>query len=420
MTDFDPQDASNQAIACVIGGMQLGDLLAAAGEREVGESMRAAAMRRLYLEKIRPTRATDRGYAYFQEHSGGFDQNYSAIALTFVTEAYLATGETVFAADAEQHARYLNLRMSVSGFDYGGARHNEERDNSPNVLGLRFWSNALGDDLGRYRTDSSRAFHMDSADGVPTGHFAFTTIWLMEHRQEWWPSGRDENSRYKLRKGTTSVVFDESLVPYSITAGQTEIIHQIGPYWTDEHGLHRLTNLVSVARSEEYTDGQYAVKVIHSVVQGPHGVVGVRTAYMTDGTTLTVMSTVDNEVSGEFGYLVGLPYLTGTPPASKVTSVTCDGVRMNLTDDGRSLTGSAVTAGELTLSGGAGIRVTNVTVPAGGDPMSYFNSAATVGMLLEPYSLIVFERAGSLGCATSRRRLGGFTRNHTVAGSGRT
>lgn len=348
VTSFDPQDASNQAIACVIAGHQLGVLTDDAGLRQ--------AARQLYITKIRPTRAFDRGYRYFQEHSGGFDQNYGAIALTFVTEAYLLTGDEVFFDDAKEHARCLNMRMSVSGFDYGGARHNEERDNSPSVLGLRFWSNALGDDLGRYLTDSRRAFHMDTADGVPTGHFAFTTIWLMEHRQDWWPTGREENTPFKLRKGNVSVVFDTPLTPYLITVGQTEII--------------RTHARDTAATSVEFERGPYAVKVVDTT-KG-------RTAYVCDGTNLTIVSTVDTPLP------LGLPYLSGR---QKVTTVTADDRELSLGEDGGSLEGSLVRAGELSLSGR--IRVTNVVVEAGTDPMAYFNSAASVGMLMEPYSLTV-------------------------------
>jgi hypothetical protein len=63
VTSFDPQDASNQAIACVIAGHQLGVLTDDADMQQ--------AARQLYMGKIRPTRASDRGYTYFQEHSGG-------------------------------------------------------------------------------------------------------------------------------------------------------------------------------------------------------------------------------------------------------------------------------------------------------------------------------------------------------------
>ncbi|WP_163506307.1 hypothetical protein [Fodinicola acaciae] len=339
ITAFDPQDASNQAIACVIAGHQLGALT------DDAEMKRAA--KELYATKIRPTRATDRGYTYFQEHSGGFDQNYGAIALTFVTEAYLVTGDETFFEDAKEHARYLNLRMSVSGFDYGGARHNEERDNSPSVLGLRYWSNALGDDLGRYLTDSRRAFHMDTADGVPTGHFAFTTIWLMEHRQDWWPIGREENTRFKLRKGNVSIVFDESLTPYLVSIGRTEII--------------RTTTAIPAAASMELNRGPYAIKLV-----GPR-------AYICDGASLVIVSTVDAPLP------LGLPYLSA---GRKVTSVTVDGVELDLGEAGRSLEGSIVRAGELEIRGR--IRVTNAA--AG---MDYFNSAASRDLLMEPYSLTV-------------------------------
>ncbi|MFJ4189354.1 hypothetical protein [Kitasatospora sp. NPDC089509] len=404
-TKFNCQQAQNQAIGTVDGGLLLANLLDRAGNSAAASTVRAKAMD-LYTNTIRPARGSDRGYHFFQEHNSGFDQNYGAIALSFVTEAYFASGNPVFLQDGEEHARYLDLRMSTDGFDYGGPRHNEARDNSADALGLRFYSNDLHDDLGRYLTIGGKAF-TPTASGVPIGHFAFDTVWLLAHPSTFATAAQSPvNSPYKLRQGATSIVFDPNLSPYLVSSGQSQVLgavddgqtHGIGPSYTDSTGATYLfTPVAGQATSTELNPAGYSLKLVtQPSTDGNGATLTTRTAYLSDGRNLYLVSagdagTVGND--GQFGYLFGLPYLTtqsGTAATQqKILGVSSsDGQSLSFGADGSSLTtAGTVGAGGLQLAGPAGVTVSNPTVPSGGDPMDYFNSSASLRMPLEQYSL---------------------------------
>lgn len=74
-TFFNPQEAGNQAIGCVVGGLMLARHLPV----EEGESVRSRAMS-LYVDEIRARRVRDRGALLPPEHGGAYDNNYGPIS----------------------------------------------------------------------------------------------------------------------------------------------------------------------------------------------------------------------------------------------------------------------------------------------------------------------------------------------------
>ncbi len=153
----------------------------------------------------------------------------------------------MFYNDGLQMARYLDMRLSARGFDYGGPRHNEDHPGFEAVYGLSAYSNIVRDDLGRYLgTPSIPYCHV--TNNLPDGHSAFMTIWEMSSPSKWYTRPATVNSSYKMRSGNTSVVLTSTLAPYLITAGGDDVIDAatlgsqgIGLAYNDGSGLHLMT-----------------------------------------------------------------------------------------------------------------------------------------------------------------------------------
>ncbi|NUS25969.1 MAG: hypothetical protein HOV92_17350, partial [Streptomyces sp.] len=179
-TFFNPQEAGNQAIGCVVGGLMLAGHL----PPEEGESVRARAIE-LYVEKIRAHRVADRGALLPPEHGGAYDNNYGPISLSFLAQAHRVSGADIFAEDGEALARYLDARLTNGGFDNGGPRYSEQHSAFESVLGLRYFGARIGADLGRYRADSRWARHAVKEDGGVDGHFAWMLVWQIQDTTRW-------------------------------------------------------------------------------------------------------------------------------------------------------------------------------------------------------------------------------------------
>jgi hypothetical protein len=77
-----------------------------------------------YHEKIRPLRIHDRGHWIFSEFNQ-WDVHYGALSWMMLEHLAAATGDPVFAEDADEMALYLNEQISAGGFAWGGPRNNE-------------------------------------------------------------------------------------------------------------------------------------------------------------------------------------------------------------------------------------------------------------------------------------------------------
>lgn len=177
-TFFNPQEAGNQAIGCVVGGLMLARQLPGGEGKEVRE--RALS---LYRDEIRAHRVSDRGALLPPEHGGAYDNNYGPISLSFLAQAHIVSGEDVFAEDGEALARYIDARLTNGGFDNGGPRYSEQHSAFESVLGLRYFGSRIGSDIGRYRGDSRWARHAVKPDGE----------WTVTSRGCW--SGRSRTPR---------------------------------------------------------------------------------------------------------------------------------------------------------------------------------------------------------------------------------
>jgi hypothetical protein len=330
-TFFNPQEAGNQALGCVVGGLMLARRL----HGPQGESVRARAMS-LYEEEIRAHRVRDRGALLPPEHGGAYDNNYGPISLSFLAQAHRVSGEDVFARDGDALARYIDARLTNGGFDNGGPRYSEQHSGFESVLGLRYFGHRIGSDLGRYRGDTRWGRHAVKADGGVDGHFAWMLVWQIQDTTRWHRRPAAHPARHQLRAGTVSVAFDDRMTPSVTEAGGTYYLpaavsrqHGYGPV-TDGFLLCRPMGEVRVRDLRTAT--LRAKLVTKPVVGRDHVLRYVRSLYVTDGTLLWTTVAVER--------LAGTPYLLAGLPYAKD-----DGDRVR-----RTAHGEAVSAGTLRLT----------------------------------------------------------------------
>jgi hypothetical protein len=392
---FNPQRTANQAIGAVVGGLTLGRHL---GSRSPdGRSIRAEAMS-LYHNEIRATRLVDRGLRLPAEHGAGHDQNYLPISLTFLARAFQVSGEQCFLDDGDEIARYLEGRLSSRGFDFGGPRYSEQHCGSEGMLGLRLFSTRIGADIGRYLGDRRVAYYCAGPAGVPSGHFAFATVWFWLDDRCWHRGPKDAvvHTAHSLRQGQTSVSLNAQLTPYLIDAGGTALIesivdfqHGIGPLVRYADGRRMLlTRPLGPMRTRERAGDRLGAKLVtKAVVTRDQVMLAVQQLFVSDGTRLHVVTVLDRTAlpaDAEVTFLAGLPYATAeSSHQRKIVEVAeFGGVPFDLgrPDEVLATNGTLVASG-LAITAGAGLRVVNP--PAG---HAHFNSPQTIDRTQEQVS----------------------------------
>jgi len=305
-TFFNPQEAGNQAIGCVVGGLMLARQL----HGDEGKAVRERALS-LYHDEIRAHRVSDRGALLPPEHGGAYDNNYGPISLSFLAQAHRISGEQVFAEDGEALARYIDARLTNGGFDNGGPRYSEQHSAFESVLGLRYFGARIGSDLGRYRGDSRWARHACKPDGGVDGHFAWMLVWQIQDATRWHREPSAQPARHQLRAGTVSVAFDDRMTPAVVEAAGTYYLpaavgrqHGFGPV-LDGFVFCRPMGEVRV---RDLRAGDLTAKLVTKPVVGrDHVLRHVRSLYVTDGTTLWTTVAVER-FDGTPYLLAGLPY----------------------------------------------------------------------------------------------------------------
>ncbi|WP_019067872.1 hypothetical protein [Streptomyces hokutonensis] len=305
-TFFNPQEAGNQAIGCVVGGLMLAGHLPS-GE---GKSVRERALA-VYEDEIRAHRVSDRGALLPPEHGGAYDNNYGPISLSFLAKAHIVSGEHVFAEDGEALARYIDARLTGGGFDNGGPRYSEQHSAFESVLGLRYFGARIGSDIGRYRGDSRWARHAVKPDGGVDGHFAWMLVWQIQDTTPWHRTPSTEPVRHQLRAGTVSVAFDNKMTPSVVEADGTYYLpaavnrqHGFGPVLDG----FLLCRPMGEVRVRDLRAGGLTAKLVTKPVVGrDHVLRHIRSLYVTDGTSLWTAVAVER-LDGAPYLLAGLPY----------------------------------------------------------------------------------------------------------------
>ncbi|MBP2330497.1 hypothetical protein JOF56_010882 [Kibdelosporangium banguiense] len=384
---FNPQQTANQAIGAVAAGLALGRLLA-------DQSIVDKAMS-LYHNEVRAACVTDRGFRLPVEHGAGHDQNYLPISLTFLARAYQISGQECFLQDGDEIARHLECRLSARGFDYGGPRYSEQHCGCEGMLGLRFFGNRIEADLGRYLGDRRVAYYCATTPGVPSGHFAFTTVWFYQDDHKWYRHPADDpvSTPYSLRHGRVSVSLTEQLTPYLIDAAGTAVIesvvdhqHGIGPLvrYPDGESLLLVRPLGPVRTRDVAITGLAGKLVTKPVVTRDQVMLAVQHLYVSDGDRMYVVAVLDRSAlpaDVDLTFLAGLPYAAeeGERQHKILTVSEPDATPFDLGSPGEVLaTKGILLAGGLAISGSAPLRVVNP--PAGRE---YVNSPETIGLTQE-------------------------------------
>ncbi|MGW6929219.1 hypothetical protein ACWGE0_04080 [Lentzea sp. NPDC054927] len=387
---FNPQQTANQAIGAVVAGLTLGHLLS---EKSIVDDAMF-----LYHSEVRSKRVVDRELRLPVEHGAGHDQNYLPISLTFLARAYQVSGEQCFLDDGDEIARHLETRLSARGFDYGGPRYSEQHSGCEGMLGLRFFGGRIRAELGRYLGDRRVAYYCATTPGLPSGHFAFATVWFFVDEHSWYraPADVPVHTRYSLRHGKVSVSLTGQLTPYLIDAGATAVIesvvdhqHGIGPLVRYADGRRTLlTRPLGPARVRDVVDGGLGAKLVtKAVVTWDQVMLSVQQLYVTDGERLHLVAVLDRAAlppGAELAFLAGLPYATAEGERQRRIRTVREpgGSPFDLGESWRALdTGGALLAGGLALSAAAGLRVENTP-----DGAAYFNGPRTVGMTQEQLS----------------------------------
>jgi len=406
-SQYNPQDADNQGIGSVDGAIQLSQQLTRLGRTDLAAGLQQQAMD-TFTTKVRPLKECDRGYCFYPEHSGGFDQNYGAISISFLWRGWQLTGDKRFYEDGLEMSKYLDMRLSARGFDYGGPRHNEDHPGYEALYGLQHYSGIVKDDLGRYLgTSTIPYYHVGTEPDhvvTPDGHVAFITVWQMTDPGKWYQGSQNVNTAYKLRQGAGSLVLDQNQVPYLVTAGNADVIdaatsgqQSIGPAWTDATGTHFFTPALNTTPISIPLPGVgFQGRMVVQQLVGPKGVVvPVTTLYRVgDGTVRITASVLSGALPAgvTVSYVTGLPYLTDLPGSKapnsvqqKILGVTglTSGTALSFGTDGGTLSDPAgISAGPLSISSPYGVTVTNPGNAATND----YSSSATLGKVLEAYS----------------------------------
>ncbi|MFD8493065.1 hypothetical protein [Amycolatopsis sp. NPDC059657] len=371
---FNPQQTANQAIGAVAAGLMLGDRLCALSRTREGRDLSAAAMR-WYTDVIRPARVFDRGFALPVEHGGGHDQNYLPISLSFLAQAHRVTGDRLFLEDGIEIARHLECRLSARGFDYGGPRYSEQHVGAEGMLGLRYFSGRIQADLGRYLGDRRVTYYPAAATGAPSGHFAFTTVWLCQDDTEWFRG--DEKpviTTHSLRGTSASISFTSAFTPYLIDAAGTAVIesvadrqHGIGPLLEYADGTSLLlTRPLGPTRTRDARAGGLVAKLVtKAVVTREQSMLSVQQLAVCDGQRITLVTVVPRAAlpaDARLSLLAGLPYAEADGERQRRirTVAAPSGMPFDLDVPYAALdTGGALLAGSLLISSGSGMRVIN-------------------------------------------------------------
>ncbi|MEV6442340.1 hypothetical protein [Amycolatopsis sp. NPDC051716] len=379
---FNPQQTGNQALGAIVAGLMLGRHLDRVSRNREGNRVTTAAMR-LYTDVIRPSRVIDRGFALPAEHGAGHDQNYLPISLSFLAQAHRVTADRLFLDDGAELARHLDCRLSARGFDYGGPRYSEQHCGAEGLLGLRYFSAHLERDLGRYLGDRRVSYYPLARTGAPSGHFAFTTVWLYQDGSTWHRTPAfPVTTSYSLRHRTASVSFTGSHTPYLIDAGRAAVIesvvagqHGIGPLL----GCTLLTRPLGPLRVRDARDGDVVARLVtKAVVTREQVLVSVQQVWVAEERRVTLFAVVP---AAGCEFLAGLPYVEETEAGQrKIVTVTSPGGEpFDLSEPGAVLhTGGTLHAGSLAITSGASLRVVNP--PAG---RTSFNSPETIGLTQE-------------------------------------
>jgi hypothetical protein len=289
----------------------------------------------------------------------GFDTHYSGLQLTHMVQMtnIMSQAQTQYAnecntyngtscigpnvyGDALAEAKYSSDRLSQAGTMHGGSRHNEIGANSTDMTfsaGYNYFGSILGVDLGRALVT------MDSSNGTgdPSkwGHRSAELIFLYLNYQPWVTASLTVNNLAGLRRGNVSVAFDAGNQPQEIAVGGTvltDVIHGSVPgsyagvrTQSEELGTNGkaqgleivdvggdVTTPAVMGQPIDSSTTNYTLRTVSGTASIPGGSADIRQYYVTDGTSLYLISPVQfpsgSTSLDSVGSLLGIPYISAT------------------------------------------------------------------------------------------------------------
>jgi hypothetical protein len=288
----------------------------------------------------------------------GFDTHYSGLQLTHMVQLiYLMNqGQTQYPNQCNTHngnscinanvyldalaeAEYSRDRLSQAGTMHGGSRHNEMGSTSTDMTfsaGYNYFGPILGADFGR-----SLVRLNDSSNGVGSasawGHRSAELIFLYLNYKPWVTAPLTVNDLAGMRRNNVSVTFDVGNQPQEMSVNGTvltDVIHhsvvgsdggsdtqseQLGTNGKAQ-GLEvadasgNVTTPAAMNRPSYDATTNYTLRTVTGTAAIPGGNANVRQYYLTDGTSLYIVTLVrfpsGSTPLTSVGSLLGMPNIS--------------------------------------------------------------------------------------------------------------
>ncbi|NQX69086.1 hypothetical protein HQN90_23425 [Paenibacillus alba] len=380
---YNPQNADNQAIGTVVGGLTLGKVLndtALQNEAIAYYNTGVIGTNNPIADPgnggafggVRNDRILANGHMIFDEKEK-FDAHYGFYALSFLSDLYLLVNDKTsnFYLDGAEMAAYINERLSENGWLYAGSRHDESDGDEGNITyyGNNVFSHETGYDLGRLL-----AVRVNFADSSYTpeviGHRAHSNIEMHEHFKTWSGSKPTYNNEFSLSKNNVSVYFNKSgtnlATPQAISvqgAAFTEAAvnggRGEGLYYKDTNNAWNFLVNSGSGTNAYASTANYEVRKVDKTNSA---ISNTRSEYwVTNGTTLYNIMAVKfngNVSLKALNHLVGMPYMSA---ANRIINVSNGTTTLDLAQNSGSISGTQLTMDSLKLNGWPNLLMENNT-----------------------------------------------------------
>ncbi|NEW05012.1 hypothetical protein GK047_03130 [Paenibacillus sp. SYP-B3998] len=380
---YNPQNADNQAIGTVVGGLTLGKVLndtalqneaiayyntgVAGTNNPVNDPGNGGA-----FGGVRNDRIAVNGHMIFDEKEK-FDAHYGFYALSFLSDLYLLVNDKTsnFYLDGVEMAKYIDERLSENGWLYFGSRHDESDGDEGNITfyGNNVFSHETGYDLGRLL-----AVRVNFADSSYTpeviGHRAHSNIEMHDHFKSWSGSKPSFNNEYSLSKNNVSVYFNKAganlATPQAISVQGTAFTEGAvagsrgeGLYYKDTNNAWNFLVNSSSGTNKYVSTTNYQVRKVDKTNSA---LSNTRNEYwVTNGDTLYNIMAVKfnaNVSVKALNHLVGMPYMSSM---NRIMNVSNGTAVLDLAQNSGSISGTQLTMDSLKLNGWPNLVMENNT-----------------------------------------------------------
>ncbi|MGO4182006.1 hypothetical protein AB4Z17_12555 [Paenibacillus sp. TAF43_2] len=380
---YNPQNADNQAIGAVVGGLTLGIALA--------DSTLQAEVIAYYnsgvdgtnnpmsnpgnggaFGGVRNDRILVNGHMIFDEKEK-FDPHYGFYALSFLSDLYSLVDDksSNFYLDGVEMAAYIDERLSENGWLYYGSRHDESDGDEGNVTyyGNNVFSHETGYDLGRLLAVKVN-FEDDNYTTEVIGHRAHSNIEMHHHFKSWNGSKPSHNTEFSLSKNNVSVYFNQSgtnlATPQAISVQGTAFTEAVaagsrgeGLYYKDTNNAWNFLVNSASGKNAYASTANYQVRKVEKTNSA---LSNTRYEYwITNGDSLYNIMAVKFNANVSFkalNHLVGMPYMSSTKRIMNVSNGT---QTLDLSQNSGSIQGTELVMDGLSLKGWPNLSMENNT-----------------------------------------------------------